>query len=641
MCGIAGVLDWQRPPDASELRAMIQAVHHRGPDGDGIHTHGPVGLAHARLSIIDLAGGHQPMSNEDDTIWVSFNGEIFNHLELRHALELAGHRFKTHSDTEVLVHLYEEHGEGFVNLLNGQFAIALWDQRRERLVLARDRLGIRPLVYTRVGGRWSWASEVKALFALPDVPRRFNLAALNEVFTYWSPLGDHHVFDGIHTLPPGHVLVIDRQGSRVHGYWDWTFEADDARRDDLSLDDCVDQVRAVMQDAVRLQLRADVPVGAYLSGGLDSAIIASLVRDLAPEQLRTFSLTFEDPEFDESAYQADMARHLGTAHSSVRCTRQDIARWFPQSVRLAESPLFRTAPAPMLMLAQHVRDSGYKVVLTGEGADEAFCGYDIYREARIRRFMARQPGSIVRPLLLDRLYAYLRHSPAAARAMSHRFFAEGAAFANRPGFGHMIRWTTSQRIRQVYAPALRAAVPELAPIDEIQAYLPAAIRHASAQQQDQYVEARTLLSGYLLSSQGDRMAMGASIEGRYPFLDHRVVELANRLPDRYKLMGLDEKFILKRAFGERLPQGIVARPKQPYRAPDCVSFFDKGQLIDEAREALSPAALAEAGYFDPVAVSKLIAKCQAGRAIGFGDNMAFVGVLSTMLLHQQFQVSGV
>lgn len=641
MCGIAGVLDWRSPPQASALRAMIQALQHRGPDGHGVHVVGPVGLAHSRLSIIDLAGGHQPMANEDDSVWVSFNGEIFNHLELRAELERAGHRFKTHSDTEVLVHLYEEHGDAFVEHLNGQFAMALWDQRRERLLLARDRLGIRPLVYTEVNGRWCWASEAKALFALPDVPRGFHLPTLNEVFTYWSPLGANHVFDGLKHLEPGHILVIDRQGARLQRYWDWHFDRADAHREDLGLEDAIDQLRALMRDAVRLQLRSDVPVGAYLSGGLDSSIIASLVKEMAPNQLRTFSLTFDDPEFDESAYQAEMARHLGTSHSSVRCTRDDIATLFPQAVQLAESPVLRTAPAPMLKLAQHVRESGYKVVLTGEGADEGFCGYDIYREARIRRFMARQPQSKARPLLLDRLYPYMRHSPAAARAMSQRYFAEGAVHARTPGFGHTIRWTTSQRIRQVYAPALRDVLVDRSPLDDIQAYLPSDIGQASAQQQDQYVEAHTLLSGYLLCSQGDRMAMGASIEGRYPFLDHRLVEWANRLPDRYKLMGLNEKFILKKAFASQLPAAITQRPKQPYRAPDSASFFVDGQLHPVAQAALSPAALADAGYFDPNAVAKLLAKCQAGRAIGFGDNMAFVGVLSTMLLHQQFGLRGV
>lgn len=641
MCGIAGVLDWRTPPDVSELRAMVQALQHRGPDEQGVHLHGPVGLAHARLSIIDLVGGHQPMSNEDDTIWVSFNGEIFNHLELRADLERAGHRFKTHSDTEVLVHLYEAHGDAFVEHLNGQFAIALWDQNRERLVLARDRVGIRPLVYTQIHGRWCWASEAKALFALPEVPRRLHLPTLNEVFTFWSPLGDHHVFEGLHHLEPGHILTIDRQGAQVRCYWDWTFDHSDAHRDDIRLDDAVEQVRALMHDAVQLQLRSDVPVGAYLSGGLDSSIIASLVKDIAPEQLRTFSLTFDDPEFDESAYQAAMAQHLGTSHSSVRCTREDIATLFPQAVYLAEMPVLRTAPAPMLKLAQHARQSGYKVVLTGEGADETFCGYDIYREARIRRFMARQPQSKVRPLLLDRLYPYMRHSPAAARAMSRRYFAEGASHAVTPGFGHTIRWSTSQRIRQVYGPALREVLNDVSPLDTLQGHLPAAVRMGSAQQQDQYVEAHTLLSGYLLSSQGDRMAMGASIEGRYPFLDHRLVEWANRLPDRFKLMGLNEKFILKRAFASRLPAQITQRPKQPYRAPDSASFFVNGQLHPIAQDVLNPSALSRAGYFDPQAVGKLVAKCQAGRAIGFGDNMAFVGVLSTMLLHEQYQLKGV
>ena len=359
MCGVAGIFSSPSaaPPRADELAAMIRAVHYRGPDGDGFLCEDRIGLAHARLSIIDLAGGQQPIHNEDESVWVVFNGEIFNYVELRAQLEQAGHRFYTHSDTEVIVHLYEQYGEAFVEHLNGQFAIALWDRRRRELVLARDRTGIRPLFYTSVNGRLAFASEAKALFALPEVPRRIAPQALAEIFTFWAPLEPHSIFEGIEALPPGHLMVVGDAGRRVKRYWDWEFPTgpvDDRR----SGDECAEELRALLIDAVRLQLRADVPVGAYLSGGLDSSIVTSLIHHFTDTPLRTFSLTFEDGEFDESGYQQEMARYLGTNHSEVRCTRADIANAFPRAIWHAESPILRTAPAPLMLLSRVVREQG-------------------------------------------------------------------------------------------------------------------------------------------------------------------------------------------------------------------------------------------------------------------------------------------
>lgn len=618
---------------------MIGQLHHRGPDGRGFLVDGPVGLAHARLSIIDLAGGDQPITNEDRNVWVVFNGEIFNHIELRTELEAQGHRFATHSDTEVIVHLYEQHGDRFVDHLNGQFAIALWDARQRRLVLARDRTGIRPLFYNWSGGRLAFASEVKALFALPDVPRRLNVQSLGEVFTYWAPLPSHTVFDGIQALPPGHLMIVHEGGHHIERYWDWSFptEREEAHR---SADDYADELRELLIDSVRLQLRADVPVGAYLSGGLDSSIVTTLIKHYTLQHthvpLRTFSLTFEDEEFDESAYQNELVAYLGTEHSALRCKRSDIAAAFPRAIWHAESPIVRTAPAPLMLLAGSVRAAGYKVVLTGEGADEVFGGYDLFKEARIRRFMARAPQSKMRGLLIDRLYPYLRHSPAASRVMAQRFFMEGSEHLGQPHFAHVPRWSTTRRIGQFFSAALREQLGNVDHLAAVAPHLPPEIAQWEALNQDQYIEAHTLMSGYLLCSQGDRVAMAESIEGRFPFLDHRLIEFANRLPPRYKLMGLTEKYLLKRAVKGLLPEGIRTRTKQPYRAPDSASFFHNGEPVDYVAELFSPARIQDAGYFDAGAVNKLFAKCRAGRAIGFGDNMAFVGILSTMLLHEQF-----
>ncbi len=632
MCGIAGLYAPDaRAPERGELERMIAALHHRGPDGRGYFVDGPVGLAHARLSIIDLAGGAQPIHNEDASVQVVFNGEIFNYLELRASLERAGHRFYTHSDTEVIVHLYEMHGEGFVEHLNGQFAIALWDAKTRSLVLARDRAGIRPLFYTEARGRLAFASEVKALFALPEVERRLDPQALGELFTYWAPLETHSAYARVQALAPGHVLVARGAERRLRRYWDWSFDRVDSAAV-RPLADCIEEARALLIDAVRLQLRADVPVGAYLSGGLDSSAITSLIRHYTDTPLRTFSLTFEDAEFDESAHQRSLVRFLGTDHTALRCRKRDIARLFPRAIWHAETPIVRTAPAPLMLLSACVRAQGYKVVLTGEGADEIFAGYDLFKEARIRRFWARQPQSTWRPRLLDRLYPYLAHSPAAVRAFTQRFFGEGLDQAQAPWFGHLPRWNTTRRIWQFFSPALREVLGASAPEAAIAPTLPDRIAGWTPLGRDQYVEAHTLLSGYLLSAQGDRMAMASSIEARFPFLDHRLIEFANRLPPEYKMMGLNEKFILKQAMAGLLPEDVRTRGKQPYRSPDSLSFFvDGAPAADYVAELMSESRIAAAGYFEPVAVRKLYEKCRAGRAIGFADNMAFVGVLSTML----------
>ena len=637
MCGIAGILSAANgsPPERGELAAMIGRLHHRGPDGTGFLLDGPVGLAHARLSIIDLASGQQPIHNEDRRIWVVFNGEIFNYLELRRELEAQGHRFYTQSDTEVIVHLFEQHGERFVEQLNGQFAIALWDSRRQTLVLARDRTGIRPLFYAKSAGRLIFASEIKALFALPGVQRHIRPQALAEICTYWSALAPHTAFDGVLSLPPGHMMVVTDGVQRISRYWDWEFPPI-ATRPPQTEEAYADELRELLIDAVKLQLRADVPVGAYLSGGLDSSIITSIIHNFTDTPLRTFSLTFEDAEFDESSYQRELVAYLGTDHTSIRCTRADIAAAFPRAVFHAETPIVRTAPAPLMLLSGHVRASGYKVVLTGEGADEVFGGYDLFKEAKIRRFMARVPGSSMRPRILERLYPYLKHSPARGRAFTEAFFKEGIEHIDEPFFAHVPRWMTTRRIGQFFSDEMRAAIGQWDPYAAIAATLPPDIRNWAPMGRDQYVEAHTLMTGYLLCSQGDRVAMANSIEGRFPFLDHRLIEFASRLPPQLKIHGLTEKYLLKKSMIGLLPDMVRTRTKQPYRAPDSQSFFNAGQPVDYVVDLFSASKISGAGFFDAGATAKLFEKCRAGRAIGFADNMAFVTILSTMLLHEQF-----
>ena len=645
MCGIAGFIEPGATPDQAwpVLDRMIRTLAHRGPDGYGFHAEMGVGLAHARLSIIDLATGDQPIHNERRTIWTVFNGEIFNHVELRKALEREGHGFYTHSDTEVIVHLYERYGDRFVEHLNGQFAIALWDGERKRLVLTRDRAGIRPLFHTRRGDRLWFASEVKALHAaLPDAASLSPLG-LAQALTYWSTCDPDTVYEGVRSLPPGCMLCVEHDGrEKLVRYWDWSFppaeDVSPAKRT-FSVEAATDEVRHLLIDAVRLQLRADVPVGAYLSGGLDSSGIVALIKGFTDAPVRTFSIAFDDSEFDESAQQAAVVKHLGTDHTTLRCTRSDIGRAFPQLVTHAETPILRTGPVPLMLLAGSVRQHGYKVVLTGEGADEVFGGYDLFKEAKIRRFWAQQPESRMRASLLGRLYGYLDNSPVRHAGFAQWYFGRGMEHVGRPIFAHVPRWATSSRAMSLLSPEIRASIGPWDPLSAYERTLPPDIMRWSPLARDQYVEAKSLLAGYLLSAQGDRAAMAHSIEGRFPYLDHRLIEFASRLPPSFKIRGLKEKYLLRRALSGLLPTDIIHRTKQPYRAPDSQSFFVDGKPLDYVADLMSRESIQAAGYFDAKSVEHLFKKCQAGHATGFADNQAFVGVLSTMVLHKTMAMS--
>ena len=615
---------------------MIETIHHRGPDGYGFFQDTGVAFAHARLAIIDLATGDQPISNEDGSVTVVLNGEIFNFVELRSELEKSGHRFATRSDTEVIVHLYEEDGLDFVRRLNGQFAIALWDARSRRLVLARDRVGIRPMFYCTAHGRIWFASEIKALLAARPDLGRLSPTGIAEALTFWSPVDPSSAFEGVESLPAGTLLEFtEGRPPRIERYWDWDF-SEESRDSGADPQPAAAALRQLLIDAVRWQLRADVPVGAYLSGGLDSSGIVSLIRSFTSAPLRTFSIAFEDAEFDESEHQRAMVAYLGTDHTTVRCTSLDIGRAFPRLVYHAETPLVRTGPVPLMLLSARVRAEGYKVVLTGEGADEVFAGYDLFKEAKIRRFCARQPGSAIRPLLLRRLYPYLSSSPVASAAFAKQFFAQGSEYIDRPFFSHLPRWSTSRRACNFLSAEWRAAISSWDPLSSMDSRLPARVAEWSPLARDQYVEAKTLLAGYLLSSQGDRVAMANSVEGRFPYLDHRVVEFAARLPSRSKLRVLQEKKVLRSALRGLLPDEILARPKQPYRAPDSRCFFQDGKALDYVEDLLAADRIRSAGYFDATSVGRLVDKCRTGRVAGFADNQAFVGILSTMLVDEWF-----
>ena len=634
MCGISGILNVRGAAVSQNLlRQMIGTIRYRGPDDVGIYSNGPAGLAHARLSIIDLAGGHQPMSIAKDTLWITFNGEIFNYVELREELIKKGHRFATSSDTEVLLHLYQEEGERSVERLNGQWAFAIWDATKRKLFLSRDRFGVRPLYYTQTGDNFLFASGIKALLACPEVESAIDLTALDQIFTFWVTLPPRTAFRGIKQLPPGHSLVIQDGRITVRPYWklDLVSQSDVGKASEERL---AEELLALLRDATEIRLRSDVPVGAYLSGGIDSTVITALVGKSVGDRLRTFSVGFEDSEFDQSLYQREASSFLGTSHSDIRCHHQDIARVFPDVIWHTEQPVLRTAPAPLYLLSKLVHESGFKVVLSGEGADEMLGGYDIFKETKIRQFWGRRPESSWRPLLLKRLYPYMDNIQRQSLGYLKHFFHVTEQDLGSPFFSHLPRWDLTMKSKLFFSEATRAELASYDGINDLQQELPEQYSSWPPFSRAEFLEARYLLPGYILSSQGDRMAMAHAVEGRYPFLDHRVVEFAAKLPINLKMKVLDQKYLLKRAVQGMIPESIRARHKQPYRAPDGRSFF--GHKDSYVEDALSPMRIKQDGIFDPRATGALVQKFRSGRDTGVKDNMAFIGILSTTLLIDRF-----
>jgi asparagine synthase (glutamine-hydrolysing) len=632
MCGIVGICDLggAKPVEEATLRQMLGMIRHRGPDQFGIYLDGAVGLGNARLSIIDLSTGQQPISNEDESLWVVFNGEIFNHPELREELERLGHRYATNCDTETVLHAYEEYGPECLSRFNGQFAIAIWDVRNRALFMARDRLGVRPIFYTVNEGVLVFGSEIKAILAAPGVPAAMDPTALDQIFTFWSTLSPRSCFQGIQEVPAGHWMLVKEGRITVQPYWELAFpEVGQAPVQDM--DTYLEEFRELLIDATRIRLRADVPVGAYLSGGLDSSTIAAIIQNFTSNPLETFSISFSDPAFDESSYQSRMAKALGTDHHVVHATHADIGRAFPEVVWHTETPIMRTSPVPMFLLSGLVREKRFKVVLTGEGADEFLAGYDIFKEAKIRRFWAGRPDSKFRPGLFNRIYPWLVGLSRANYVQS--FFGMGLTETQSPDYSHSIRWRTTARAKRFFSEDLQRSIQDGR--QELTPYHPEGFEAWDPLHKAQYLEISIFLSQYLLSSQSDRVAMGHSVEGRFPFLDHRLVAFCNRLPPTLKLRGLTEKYLLKEVSREWLPADITNRPKQPFRAPIHRAFFNETPP-DYLEELLSPSSLKASGFFNPLAVDHLVAKLKQGLPLSETDDMALAGIISTQLVDRQF-----
>lgn len=638
MCGIAGIYNRSgilADPEAL-LKKMLTSIRYRGPDESGIYINNTLAMGNVRLSILDLQTGQQPLSTSDGKFWIVFNGEIFNYIELKAGLKQLGFTFRTQSDTEVLLNAYIAYGTDCLNMLNGQFAVAIWDNEKKELFLARDRVGIRPLFYTWVNNHnFIFGSEIKTLFEHPDVTAEFDPAAIAQVFTFWTTITPRTAFKGILELPAGHYMKISKEQSVIRSFWSLKFPVGDSDSFTGTLGDATARLEELLTDAVKLRLRADVPVAAYLSGGLDSSATTSLIEKVAPDALQTFSIGFEDSEFDETPYQQEVSKYLGTRHTAFTCTQEDIGKYFPLVVWHSEIPILRTAPVPMYCLSKKVRENNIKVVITGEGADEMFAGYDIFKEAVIREFWAKQPDSKYRPLLFQKLYPYLAQFQGKNKNILKFFFGYQLQDVNSPFYSHMLRWKNTSGIHNYFSGELKSGLVNYDPYTEIMRILPEGFDKYSRLSKSQWLEIVIFMTGYLLAAQGDRVAMANSVEGRYPFLDYRVIEFAATLPPDYKLHGLNEKYILKKMMHNRLPESILKRPKQAYRAPMAGSFFSSGAK-EYIMDLLSEKNITQVGLFSYPAIQKLIQKTSTGDLVTEIENMALSGIISTQILYNQF-----
>ncbi len=636
MCGIAGLYNYHSSTEASSelsIKKMLSVIRHRGPDESGVYLGQNIALGSVRLSIIDIASGQQPMSDASGNYWIVYNGEIFNYKELREDIEKKGIQLKTHCDTEVVVQMYAMYGPDCLQYFNGQFAFCIWNKKKKELFLARDRVGIRPLFYWKQNNSFAFGSEIKCLFTLDRVEKDICNESLAQIFTYWTTISPNTAFKNIYELPPGHFMLVKEDGIQIEKYWNLQFAAG---RDDLpNLSSAIEEFEWLLTDAVKIRLRADVPVAAYLSGGLDSSVTTALIHKINPEILNTFSIGFKDKTFDETIYQDEASKFFNTNHTAFECTEEDIADQFINTIWHSEIPILRTSPTPMLILSKKVRERNIKVVITGEGADEFLAGYNIFKEAKIRRFWANEPNSKIRPKLLARIYPYISNLKDANNIASKMFFGYKLTDTGNPLYSHLLRWHNTSRIKSFFSDDVLGSLNGYDPLDVLYPQLPDNIMSWSGLSRSQYLEATVFMSEYLLSSQGDRMAMGNSVEGRYPFLDYRVIEFCNQLPDSFKLNCLNEKFILKKMSLGKIPPSISKRSKQPYRAPIASIFFNSNSPAYVA-EMLSDTSLQSYGLFNPKKVNMLVSKLLQNKNISEVDQMAIAGILSTQLLYKMF-----
>jgi asparagine synthase (glutamine-hydrolysing) len=631
MCGIAGAVDLtgRRAFPDDRLLAMTAAIAHRGPDDEQFHSEPGVILGARRLSIVDLVGGRQPIANENESIWVAFNGELFEYPELRQELLSRGHQLATRCDTEAWVHLYEDLGEDMFRKARGQFAVSLWDRPTRTLILGRDRVGICPLYYAERDGWLLWGSEIKALLASGMVEGRPDVRGIDHVFTFFCAGTTRTCFENVHSLAPGHFLRVHDGRYTIHKYWDLDFpdRGQERRVDDPTI--LVDELEGLLRQAVERRLRGDVPVVSYISGGLDSTVVLGLSSRQRGRAVPSFTIGLDKAGPDERPAAAESAAALGSTLTTVVMDRSKIADAFPEMTVAAEGPVLDTSCAALMRLAEEVHRQGYKVALTGEGADEALGGYVWYKTAKIRAWLNdHRLGSVnrlARSLILSNI-----GGDACQRAPLN---AIGGVRTAQQDMYELI----AQSRCTLYSSDMWKRLGDNNPYADL-SITNDRIQRWDPLNQSLYVGYKVMLAGLLMISKGDRIAMHSSIEARYPFLDDDVIAFCASIAPEYKLRGLREKWILREVAAKTLPRRIANRPKTMFRASLSSTFLnpDRPPWVDQL---LSPESLSKTGYFDPAAVARE-RQAQVTRPRitpkRFVFDMGLTSLISTQLWHHLF-----
>ena len=602
MCGIAGIFEFGQDarPDSGDLRRMCDVMAHRGPDDDGFFTQGRIGLGMRRLSIVDLATGHQPISNEDGSIWIVFNGEIYNHRTLRERLITLGHRYRTQSDTETIVHLYEEYGKQCVEHLRGMFAFAIWDAKRKSLFIARDRLGIKPLYYCRTPRNFIFGSEIKVLLANPGLRPELNRRAVPEFLAFGYLSGDETFYSGVHKLMPGHMLEIDEHDNlSIEQYWDMPLAAEDASHDERYY---VESYRELLEGAVNSHLMSDVPLGVFLSGGLDSSAVAALMTKIRREPIETFSVGYSEQTYSELPYARTVAQHLNSVHREVLVSRQDFFGALPKLIWHEDEPIVWPSSVSLFFVAQSARER-VKVVLTGEGSDETLAGYSRYaftlkNSALDRVYRSLVPGGIRRHLR-DSIATSTWINATARRKLSHTFLGlDGESWASFY-FDNFFSAFNERDQGELLTRAFQNEIAGSSAYRNVLGYWDNC--SGDLLQRLLYTDIKTYLVELLMKQ--DNMSMAASIESRVPFLDHVLVEWATRVPASIQIQRGAGKQILKKAMEDLLPRSIIRRPKLGFPTP--WSGWLAGPQLDTIEQLLLEPRSMSRGLFERAAVEKL------------------------------------
>jgi asparagine synthase (glutamine-hydrolysing) len=609
MCGITGVRQFASNAvvDPGVIRCMCDVMVHRGPDDDGIYTAGPVGLGMRRLSIVDLATGHQPLSNEDGTLWIVFNGEIYNHAELRPKLEARGHVYRTHSDTETIIHLYEEYGHDCVQHLKGMFAFAIWDTRRQRLFIARDRLGIKPLYYHLSDEQFVFGSEIKVVLAYPGIEAQFRRTALPEYLAFGYLSGEATFYEGIRKLMPGHWIEVDSGGQvKIERYWDLPITQTDSGRGE---DYYVPAYRELLEQAVRSHLMSDVPLGIFLSGGVDSSAVAALMTKTRGTPVETFSVGYSEDAYSELPYARIVAQHLNSVHHEVLLSQQDFFDTLPHLIWHEDEPIVWPSSVPLFFVARLAREH-VKVVLTGEGSDETLAGYTRYaftlkNAAWDRVYRGVTPGFLrnrIRGSITDSTWI----SATLRRKLSHTFLARNGNSWASFYFDNFFSAFSEAEQSGLLSPELAREIAAGVPYQNVLDYWD----HSSGEmlQRLLYTDIKTYLVELLMKQ--DNMSMATSIESRVPFLDHTLVEFATNIPERLQLGGFAGKRILKKAVEDLLPHSILYRPKLGFPTP--WSRWLAGPQLEVIRDLLLEPRSLNRGFFQRSAIERIFQEHRAG-----------------------------